>query len=419
MVADPTIQGARTAVKTPVVVALVTVVIALLAGLIPSIWSYSARNSDSTENAEGAIVSAAETAQKNVRGFVDAQSSSLGCLVSDTHLEAQITKSLEPEPEIPESDDDDDDDEEESPEVTKAKATLEAIKAAREAVQGRLKGYCSGRETCKRVVLASKTSAVLFSTEGTDDGATLGGSLVSNAISSGTPTSMVSEGLEDQLGAPVAVAAAMPSKEYVVIGAFDMSRLVKGLSKLKASLGTGARIVLVDGRRMALHDGLESQEGKALEIEPVARALRGESATAQTADEEDKVVFAAFRPIAESGMAVVAMRRIDDMESSSAPFPWGGLIGAFVFGLIGALILFVIVRKAFDPLGLLYQACARVAKGDLSERVPVLTDDEVGAISRVWNDVVARLQKAEGGAPSGQGGESFPPNDGDGPLIGQ
>ena len=199
------------------------------------------------------------------------------------------------------------------------------------------------------------------------------------------------------------VAGAMPSKERVVLASFEMTELFASLNKLKAGLGTGARVILVDGRRSALLGGLESQRGKALEIEPVTRALKGESASARTADEEDKVIVSTFRPIAEAGMAIAVTRREDDIEDTGASFPWGGLFGSFIVGFIGAIIIFVFVRKALDPIGLLHQAASRVAQGDLSERVPILTDDEIGDISKIWNDVVARLQKAEGNNSGGHG----------------
>jgi two-component system NtrC family sensor kinase len=67
--------------------------------------------------------------------------------------------------------------------------------------------------------------------------------------------------------------------------------------------------------------------------------------------------------------------------------------------VVAVLLLagYLMKRHVLDPVGALTEASARVAEGDLSSRVPVTSHDEVGRMTRVWNDMVAELEHTRSG----------------------
>ncbi|MDI3280023.1 MAG: ATP-binding protein [Bacillota bacterium] len=69
---------------------------------------------------------------------------------------------------------------------------------------------------------------------------------------------------------------------------------------------------------------------------------------------------------------------------------------AGLLGGAGALLLgLVLSRRITEPLLHLNQAARRLAEGDLSQRVPVETGDEVGRLAQTFNFMAARLEELE------------------------
>lgn len=72
------------------------------------------------------------------------------------------------------------------------------------------------------------------------------------------------------------------------------------------------------------------------------------------------------------------------------------VVVAGLLGGAGALLLgFVLSRRITDPLLRLNQAAHRLAEGDLTQRVPVETGDEVGRLAQTFNFMAARLEELE------------------------
>lgn len=68
------------------------------------------------------------------------------------------------------------------------------------------------------------------------------------------------------------------------------------------------------------------------------------------------------------------------------------LVVAFTFSLELTLL---VARSVLGPIGDLRRATERVARGDLSARVPVVAADETGALAQSFNAMVAGLQERE------------------------
>ncbi|MDX2007347.1 MAG: methyl-accepting chemotaxis protein [Meiothermus sp.] len=66
---------------------------------------------------------------------------------------------------------------------------------------------------------------------------------------------------------------------------------------------------------------------------------------------------------------------------------------------ITLLLAGIISRRIVEPLSSLYAASSRLAQGNLNVQVPVLSSDEIGSLTRSFNDTVVQLkQKAEADA---------------------
>ncbi len=61
-----------------------------------------------------------------------------------------------------------------------------------------------------------------------------------------------------------------------------------------------------------------------------------------------------------------------------------------------AILAWLITRQAFQPVGALLKMVAAVSAGDLTRRVPVTSEDEVGALSRAFNSMTEQLQDLVG-----------------------
>ena len=93
---------------------------------------------------------------------------------------------------------------------------------------------------------------------------------------------------------------------------------------------------------------------------------------------------------------VVITRILDDfstLSKSALATRIAATMGVFALGMLLSLYLSSAVSR---PVRALTQAAERVAKGDLSSRVPATGSDEVGALARTFNQMVERF--AEGRA---------------------
>ena len=74
---------------------------------------------------------------------------------------------------------------------------------------------------------------------------------------------------------------------------------------------------------------------------------------------------------------------------------WAGLgIGLAMLGLIGLIVTYFVRRTILAPLATLSSSFARLAGGDLTLRIPVRTQDELGQLAQAFNAMVGQLNGA-------------------------
>jgi signal transduction histidine kinase len=70
---------------------------------------------------------------------------------------------------------------------------------------------------------------------------------------------------------------------------------------------------------------------------------------------------------------------------------WGGLVAGLLALVLGGLLAFQIM----SPLRAVTQAARRVARGDLTQRVGIRSQDEVGALAQAFNEMASSLERNE------------------------
>ena len=135
-------------------------------------------------------------------------------------------------------------------------------------------------------------------------------------------------------------------------------------------------------------------------IEPLGRAFRDGVAT-HTAiyHNQSGTWITAFAPIRDRAGRTVAvldvdypvdvyLRRLADLRNT--------VLGASLAGALGALIVGVLLaRRVTRPISALTGGVARVAAGDLSQSLPVRSSDEIGQLTRAFNEMLEGLRQRD------------------------
>src|SRR4029077_9915637 len=71
------------------------------------------------------------------------------------------------------------------------------------------------------------------------------------------------------------------------------------------------------------------------------------------------------------------------------------LIAAGIFGaVIGTLLVWLIVRRATQPLRDLRSSAEAVSRGDFSQRIKIFSSDELGQLATAFNQMTEGLQRS-------------------------
>lgn len=175
----------------------------------------------------------------------------------------------------------------------------------------------------------------------------------------------------------------------------DLNNLADATLQLSAQLDT--RIRLVDSQGIVLVDSQQKSQGEDVSREPpVMQALAGEYAgpvvPAGGAQEmqiamplvvEDRLVGAVYLSQSLRDVnAVMRDLRLRWLLTTAIALALSGVVGLLLSGAISR------------PLRRLTAAAGAVAEGELDQQVPVETEDELGRLSRAFNEMTARLQTA-------------------------
>lgn len=174
---------------------------------------------------------------------------------------------------------------------------------------------------------------------------------------------------------------------------FDLTYLFGTFFELSTQLDT--RIRLLDVQGVVVVDSAQEEPGDRLGDEPlVAQALSGRYASRVA--RPGPVLGVAVPVMVDGQLAAVVyleqpLRDLAAVLSNLRLRWWGATAVALVLsGVFGALLSRAIAR----PVRGLTTAAKAVAQGELDQQVPVRSRDELGQLSRAFNDMTARLRAA-------------------------
>jgi PAS domain S-box-containing protein len=197
----------------------------------------------------------------------------------------------------------------------------------------------------------------------------------------GVPTIAVATPLVGSSGEPIGVLAAM----------LDLTQLDTILLP-QTGLGTTGATVLVSAERELVGGETEGTAGGGLRSYGIDYVLAGTGGDGLYVNHRGIEVIGAWRwiPQIESGL-------VSEMSQEEAFAPVGQL--SLVIGGVGlaSLVLLavgatLIARRMTSPILGLATSATKVAGGDLSVRVPVTSEDEVGTLSSAFNDMTEQLR---------------------------
>jgi signal transduction histidine kinase len=187
---------------------------------------------------------------------------------------------------------------------------------------------------------------------------------------------------------------AAPAGE-IQLGELDLSNLADATFQLSSQLDT--RIRILDAQGLVLVDSQQESQGEDLSGEPlVAQALAGQYAGPSVPSGGVQEMHIAVPVLVEGKLAgaVYLSQSLSDVQAVMRDLRMRWLLATAIAlglsGVVGLLLSGAISR----PLRRLTAAAGAVADGEFDQQVPVGTQDELGQLSRTFNEMTARLRAA-------------------------
>jgi signal transduction histidine kinase len=188
------------------------------------------------------------------------------------------------------------------------------------------------------------------------------------------------------------------------LGDLDWAYLTDASLQLSTQLETRIRLLDVEG--MVLVDSRPEEQGtdpaapsagQALQTDPlVARALTGQYASRTDQADGETAMHLALPILVENRLVgvVYLSQPLDDVTAVLHDLRTRWLLATAIALLLSGLVGLLLSRAITSPLRRLTVAAGAVARGQFDQQVPVRSQDEVGRLSRAFNDMTARLRAA-------------------------
>jgi signal transduction histidine kinase len=188
-----------------------------------------------------------------------------------------------------------------------------------------------------------------------------------------------------------------PPPDDMPMSGLDLSYLTNASLQLSSQLDT--RIRILDLRGIVLLDSWQEGQGVDLNIDPlVVEALAGRTASRSDGGERGwEPAMNLASPVMVEGelVGVVYLSQpLHDVTAVLQDLRARWLVSTAIALLLSGAVGLFLSRAIARPLHRLTTAAGAVARGELDQQVPVRSHDEIGRLSRAFNEMTARLLAA-------------------------
>jgi len=260
------------------------------------------------------------------------------------------------------------------------------IEAAREALNARMRGLLEQNPSFNRLDFIDNEGQVLVSTERQFEGSQAekipepksGQASILELITLDPKADaglMIAERITDQDGKTLGLLAGWLNWD-------DLTARMQAVSKL----GKTGEVYLVDSSGMAL------PQGKVVTSPGIAAALSGEEGEGLQENFAGVPVIGVYRWLPELELALVAEQEQEEAFATTYAVTAAITGATLIVALVTAIIAAIVTRQITRPVVRLTESALNIAAGDLEQRVPVSSRDEIGILAYVFNHMAAELK---------------------------
>jgi len=171
----------------------------------------------------------------------------------------------------------------------------------------------------------------------------------------------------------------------LLTGSLNLGEL---LQTMQAASGPGktGEIYLVDDAGVAL------PQGRTVASPGITKALAGENSEGLYENYTGVPVIGVYRWMPELKLALVAEQAQEEAFATTDTVTAAVVGATLAVALVTAVIAAVVTQQITRPIVKLTESALRIAEGDLEQRVPVPSRDEIGILATVFNRMVAELK---------------------------
>ncbi len=183
--------------------------------------------------------------------------------------------------------------------------------------------------------------------------------------------------------------------EELAPGEADLTYLADASLQFSAQLET--RIRILDAQGVVLVDSRQEEQGINLQADPlVAQALTGQYASRTDQSGPEAAMYLALPTLVDNQLVgvVYLSQPLDDITTVLRDLRTRWLLSTAIALLLSGIVGLMLSRAIAKPLRQLTEAAGAVARGQFDQQVPVRSKNEIGRLSRTFNEMTARLQAA-------------------------
>ncbi|MGB3366662.1 MAG: methyl-accepting chemotaxis protein [Acidaminobacteraceae bacterium] len=206
--------------------------------------------------------------------------------------------------------------------------------------------------------------------------------------------------MDDTVGMMV-VSASMPvysdAGELTGVLALDLALGAINEQSNKVTIGEKGYPIVVDANNIIMAHKDSEKLGTVLTSVDLVEALKDESKTGVTytydSNGKSKEKYAAITRLNSTGWVILATTYFDEIDEELSSLIYITVLASAVSLFLSGILVFLLTRKFINNIKILLSTMQKVRTGDLSAKSNVDSKDEIGVLSRFFDDTISDLGK--------------------------